>query len=136
MGRSGWEGHHAPHETPPGVWDLVLMISKIGQAFVLLLVAGAFLFISLEAYFLYYTSGELPMMQVRRGAAGAARYVFHVSLMAYALFILIGLTCLRFVLSHCLGKEAAARQFDRLAVLCILPVLLVVGFVGPLVIGG
>lgn len=101
-------------------------IRRIARLAFLLLLSGGALFMSLVAYYLFYTSGSMPSPHVR----GAS---FLGSLVTYAVFFAIGLIGLRLVLGD-LGM-AAARHFERAVLRYVLPALLVFGLVVPLAIG-
>jgi hypothetical protein len=102
-------------------------IRRIARLAFLLLLSGGALFMSLVAYYLFYTSGSMPSPHVR----GAS---FLGSLVTYAVFFAIGLIGLRLVLGD-LGMAAAARHFERAVLRYVLPALLVFGLVVPLAIG-
>jgi len=104
-------------------------IRKIIKTVFLLALALAMMGMSLVAYWLFYTTGTLPSAHVRNAS-------FFGSLATYGVFFLFGLIGLRLVLADFPGMAAATRWFDRRAMLVVLPLLVVFGFVVPLAIGG
>lgn len=104
-------------------------IRKIVKALFLLALALVMMGMSLVAYYLFYTTGQLPSPHVRNAS-------FFGSLATYGVFFLFGLIGLRLTLANFPGMAAATRWFDRRAMWVVLPLLAVFGFIVPLMIGG